>query len=327
MSERTEDQRIADSARRVLAIESDAVARAAEYVNADFIAACRTILPCTGRVVLTGMGKSGHIAAKIASTLASTGTPSFYVHPAEASHGDLGMITDEDVVLMISNSGETAELLALLPALRRKGCVLLSMTGNASSTMAKEANTHMLAAVEKEACPIGLAPTASSTVALALGDAMALALLEARGFSADDFALSHPGGALGKRLLLKAGDLMHGGEEIPRVAPDTTLDKALVEMTQKCLGMTAVADGDGVLLGVFTDGDLRRALGSGKGLAQTSISDAMTRDCAVISPEKMSTEALLVMQQKKIQALPVVTEGNRLVGVLHMHDLLRAGVV
>ena len=327
MSEQFDDRKIADSARKVLAIESAAVARAAEYINADFIAACRTVLICPGRVVLTGIGKSGHIAAKIASTLASTGTPSFYVHPAEAGHGDLGMITDEDVVLMISNSGETAELLALLPALKRKGCALLSMTGNASSTMANEANTHMLAAVEKEACPIGLAPTASSTVALALGDAMALALLEAKGFSADDFALSHPGGALGKRLLLKVGDLMHGGNEIPRVGPATTLDQALVEMTQKCLGVTTIVDDDDILLGIFTDGDLRRALSSGKSLTQTSISAAMTKDCAVISPEKMSTEALLMMQQKKIQALPVVTDGNKLAGVLHMQDLLRAGVV
>lgn len=320
------DDSIAASAKRVLAVESAAVSRAVDYVDSSFTAACRSILSCNGRTVLTGIGKSGHIAAKIASTLASTGTPAFYVHPAEASHGDLGMITSEDVVLMISYSGETTELITLLPALKRKGCKLLGMTGNASSTLASQSDTHILSAVEKEACPIGLAPTASSTVALALGDALALALLEARGFDADDFALSHPGGALGKRLLLKVSDLMHTGDEVPKVSPDTTLGDALIEIAQKRLGATTVVGSDGRLLGIFTDGDLRRSIDS-EGFMKKLISSAMTADYVAIAPEQLSSSALLLMQQHRIQVLPVVDHHKHLAGILHMQDLLKAGVV
>ena len=323
----TSDKNIRDSAIQVLTVESAAVARAVDYVNQEFIAASRAILDCGGRTVLTGMGKSGHIAAKIASTLASTGTPAFYVHPAEASHGDLGMITSDDVVLMISYSGETSEILALLPALRRKDCTIISITGNIESTMAGQSDIHILSTVEKEACPIGLAPTASSTVALALGDALALSLLQARGFSADDFALSHPGGALGKRLLLRVSDLMHSGDEIPTVSADTTLSEALVEMTRKRLGATTIVDSENVLLGIFTDGDLRRTLNQAKDFSNIAISSVMTKNCMTVNPDKLSTEALLLMQQKKIQVIPVVTENNQLAGMLHMQDLLKAGVI
>ncbi|MGV0005992.1 MAG: KpsF/GutQ family sugar-phosphate isomerase [Candidatus Porifericomitaceae bacterium WSBS_2022_MAG_OTU9] len=320
------DDSIAATAKRVLAVESAAVSRAVDYVDSAFTAACHSILSCNGRTVVTGIGKSGHIAAKIASTLASTGTPAFYVHPAEASHGDLGMITNEDVVLMLSYSGETAELLTLLPALKRKGCKLLSMTGNASSTLATQSDIHILSTVEKEACPIGLAPTASSTVALALGDALALALLEARGFNADDFALSHPGGSLGKRLLLKVCDLMHTGDDIPKVSPNTTLGDALIEMAQKRLGVTTVVESDGCLLGIFTDGDLRRSIDSGD-FMKKPIFSSMTADCVTIAPEQLSSSALLLMQQHRIQVLPVVDLHGHLAGILHMQDLLQAGVV
>jgi arabinose-5-phosphate isomerase len=315
------------SARKVIGIESRGIEELASRINGDFSKACQLILACPGRVVVSGMGKSGHIARKTAATLASTGTPSFFVHPGEASHGDIGMITPDDVVLLLSNSGETEEVLTILPFLKRQGNALIAMTGNPKSTLARDADAHLDASVSNEACPLGLAPTASTTAALVLGDALAIALLEARGFTADDFARSHPAGALGRRLL-KISDVMHIGDAIPSVRPDATLAEALMEMSRKGLGMTAIVDDAGLLQGVFTDGDLRRSLDDhAVDMRATSVSHAMSRNPKVIGPDKLAAEAAQLMEEFKIHALLVVDAGRHVVGALNIHDLLRARVV
>jgi arabinose-5-phosphate isomerase len=313
--------------REVLTIEAEAVARLAERIGAQFVSAVATCLACRGRLVVIGMGKSGHVASKLAATLASTGSPAFFVHPGEASHGDLGMITGDDVVIALSNSGETAELVTLLPLIKRLGVPLVAITGKEGSTLARAATVHLEARVEREACPLNLAPTASTTAALALGDALAVALLEARGFTKEDFARSHPGGSLGRRLLLTVGDLMHTGAELPRVAPDAPLGAALLEMTAKRLGMTAVCDAHGRVVGVFTDGDLRRALDRGIDVRAGRIDSVMTREPKLAAPEMLAGEALELMDSKRINGLLVVDGAGRLVGALGMHDLLRAGVL
>jgi len=314
-------------AREVLTIEAEAVARLADRVGDEFVRAVATCLACRGRLVVVGMGKSGHVASKLAATLASTGSPAFFVHPGEASHGDLGMITGDDVVIALSNSGETAELVMLLPLIKRLGVPLVALTGKAGSTLARAATVHLEARIEREACPLNLAPTASTTAALALGDALAVVLLEARGFTKEDFARSHPGGSLGRRLLLSVADLMHSGAELPRVAPDATLSAALLEMTAKRLGMTAVCDADGRVRGVFTDGDLRRALDKGVDVRSVGIEAVMTREPRLARPEMLAGEALELMDSKRINGLLVVDAEGRLVGALGMHDLLRAGIV
>ena len=314
-------------AREVLAIEAAAVAALQERVDAGFVRAVEVCLACKGRIVVLGMGKSGHIGSKLAATLASTGTPAFFVHPGEASHGDLGMITGDDVVLALSNSGETVELITLLPLIKRLGVPLVTLTGKPESTLARAAVANLDARVAKEACPLNLAPTASTTAALALGDALAVALLEARGFTRDDFARSHPGGSLGRRLLLSVGDLMHGGDALPRVGPDAPLTEALLEMSRKRLGMTAVVDGHDKVLGVFTDGDLRRTLDKGVDVRVARIGEVMTREPRVARPEMLAGEALELMDSKRINGLLVVDAEGRLVGALGMHDLLRAGVL
>ena len=298
-----------------------------ERLDDSFVRAHRMLLECRGRVVVSGVGKSGHIARKVASTLASTGTPAFFMHPAEASHGDLGMVAREDVLLAFSYSGESGELLAILPALRRRGTLLVAITGNPASTLAREADVHLDAAVAQEACTLNLAPTASTTAALALGDALAVTLLEARGFSADDFALSHPGGALGRRLLVHVSDVMHSGDAVPTVAEDATLGTTLIEMSRKGLGMTAVVDAAGVLCGVFTDGDLRRCLERDVDVRAVRVAEVMTRRPRSIEPDRLAAEAARLMQEHTIFSLLVVDAQGVLVGALNMHDLLRAGVV
>ncbi len=322
------DADLAASGRRVFEIEGQALAAVAARIDGDFSAACRLMLTAAGRVVCTGMGKSGHVARKIAATLASTGTPAFYVHPGEAGHGDLGMITDTDVVLALSYSGESDELLMLLPGLKRQGNKLIAMTGRADSSLAREADAHLDISVPAEACPLDLAPTSSTTASLAMGDALAVALLEARGFTADDFARSHPAGALGRRLLLHITDVMHSGDEVPRIGMEATVSDALVEMSRKRLGMTSVVDGDGRLLGLYTDGDLRRTLDDhGVDLRATRIADVMTRSPKTIGADALAVEAAQLMETHKISGLLVVDAGQRVVGALNIHDLLRARVV
>ena len=322
------DLKLQELALAVISTEAEAInGLCKEIRQPSFIAACRLMLACKGRVVVTGMGKSGHIAGKIAATLASTGTPAFFVHPGEASHGDLGMITVADVVLALSNSGETGELVTILPLIKRLNVPLITMTGNPQSTLSLAATANINVSVEKEACPLGLAPTASTTAALAMGDALAVALLESRGFTEEDFARSHPGGALGRRLLLLIDDLMHTGDAIPRVSIDTPLTEALVEMSRKGLGMTAIVDAQGKLAGVFTDGDLRRTIDHKIDLHDAVVRDVMTAGCKTVHPGMLAAEALQIMDSTKINALPVVNDGNELVGALNMHDLLRAGVV
>ncbi|OHX35718.1 D-arabinose 5-phosphate isomerase [Methylomonas sp. LWB] len=311
----------------VIQTEMQAVARLAERIDEAFVRACHLLLDCKGRVVVTGMGKSGHIAGKIAATLASTGTPGFFVHPGEASHGDLGMITRQDVVLALSNSGETGEILTILPIIKRLGVPLVAMTGNADSTLARMASVHLDVSVEQEACPLGLAPTASTTVALVMGDALAVSLLETRGFTRDDFALSHPGGSLGKRLLLRVEDMMHRGDEVPVVADDVLVSRALLEMTEKKLGMTAVVDADRKVVGVFTDGDLRRMLEKNLDVHITQVAQVMSRPGTVIDAGMLAAEAMRIMETKKINALLVVDHERVLQGALNTHDLLRAGIV
>ncbi len=296
-------------------------------INDDFVKACELMMACEGRVVVTGMGKSGHIAGKIAATLASTGTPACFVHPGEASHGDLGMITPKDVVLALSNSGETNELLTIVPIIKRFGASLISMTGNAKSALAREADINLDINVDKEACPLGLAPTSSTTVSLVMGDALAVALLEAKGFTEEDFALSHPGGSLGRRLLLHVADIMHTGEQIPKVSKDASLSEALLEMTRKNLGMTAIVDNNDVVLGIYTDGDLRRTLDKNIDVHTASIEDVMTKNCKTTQASVLAAEVLKLMEDHKINALLVVDGNNILTGALNMHDLLRAGVV
>ena len=322
-----DDAALQDTARRVLGIERDALDALLPRIDAGFARACRLLIGCRGRVVVTGMGKSGHIGGKIAATLASTGTPAFFVHPGEASHGDLGMITRDDAVIAISNSGETSEVLTILPLIKRMGVPLVSMTGRPGSTLAKAADVHLDVSVAQEACPLNLAPTASTTATLAMGDALAVALLEARGFTPEDFALSHPGGTLGRRLLLKVRDLMHGGEQIPKVGADATLSAALLEMTRKGLGMTAVVDADDRVLGIFTDGDLRRVLDANLDVRTSPITAVMTAGGKRIAAEQLAAEAVHLMEKHRITVLMVLDDENRIAGVLHMHDLLRAGVV
>ncbi|WP_147654165.1 KpsF/GutQ family sugar-phosphate isomerase [Vulcaniibacterium gelatinicum] len=318
----------AASGRRVFEIEARGLAAVAARIDGQFSAACRLMLECRGRVVCTGMGKSGHVARKIAATLASTGTPAFYMHPGEAGHGDLGMVTDADVVLALSNSGESDELLMLLPVLKRQGNRLIAMTGRATSTLAREADLHLDVSVPAEACPLDLAPTASTTAALAMGDALAVALLEARGFTAEDFARSHPAGALGRRLLLHIRDVMHHGEDVPKVRETASISETLVEMSRKRLGMSAVVDAEDRLLGLYTDGDLRRTLDDATvDLRHTRIAEVMTRTPKTIHADALAVEAAQLMEAHKINALVVVDDAGRVVGALNIHDLLRARVV
>lgn len=315
------------TARRVLELEARTLSELVATVDHNFTHACEHLLACRGRVIVTGMGKSGHIGNKIAATLASTGTPSFFVHPAEASHGDLGMITSDDAVIALSNSGETGEVLAILPVIKRKGALLIGVTGRADSTLARLADIHLLVAAREEACPLNLAPTSSTTAALAMGDALAIALLEARGFTAEDFALSHPGGALGRRLLLTVNDVMHSGERLPTVSSNASLSQALLEMTRKGLGMTTVIDEQDRLAGVFTDGDLRRMLDRGIDVRQAAITEVMSINPITITSGRLAAEALQIMESRKINGLIVCDEQQRPLGALNMHDLLRAGVV
>ncbi len=323
-----DDATLAASGRRVLATEARGLEAVSDRINGDFSRACRLLLACRGRVVCIGMGKSGHVARKIAATFASTGTPAFYVHPGEAGHGDLGMITDADAVLALSYSGESDEILTLLPVLKRQGNPLLAMTGRAQSTLAREADVHLDVSVPAEACPLHLAPTSSTTASMAMGDALAVALLEARGFTADDFARSHPAGALGRRLLLHIRDVMHAGDEVPMVAAGASLADALMEMSRKRLGMTAIVDGDGRLLGLYTDGDLRRTLADPAiDVHGARIADVMTRSPVAIDADALASEAARLMEDRKITMLVVLDDERRVVGALNIHDLLRARVV
>jgi len=321
------NQKLKELGLAVIETEAQAVAHLVERINENFVQACQLMLKCEGRIVVIGMGKSGHIGSKIAATLASTGSPAFFVHPGEASHGDLGMITAKDVVLALSNSGETEEILLILPLIKRLKVPLITLTGNPQSTLAKTAWINIDVSVEKEACPLGLAPTASTTATLVMGDALAIAMLEVRGFSAADFARSHPSGRLGRRLLLLTSDIMHIGEEIPTVPLTATLPQALLEMTQKSLGMTAVIDEQNHVVGIFTDGDLRRTLDKQTDIHHILIAEVMTTHCKTIAPTCLAVDALTMMQTFRINALLVVNEQNRLIGALNMHDLLRAGVV
>ncbi len=314
-------------ARRVLEIEAAAVAGLAARLDARFDRACELCLACRGRVVVTGMGKSGHVAGKVAATLASTGTPAFFVHPGEASHGDLGMITRADLLIAISNSGETGEIVTILPILKRLAIPLITLTGNMRSTLAEAATVALDIGVQEEACPLNLAPTASTTAALAMGDALAVALLESRGFTREDFALSHPGGTLGRRLLLRVDDVMHTGDSIPLVSTQTPLSAGLVEMSRKGLGMTGVLNAGDRLAGIFTDGDLRRVLDRGIDVHNTPMKDVMTPNCKTVSTGMLAAEAVHMLEQYKINALLVVNARGEVVGALNVHDLLRAGVM
>ncbi len=313
--------------REVIRLEAETLKQLAERVNGQFALACRIIHECQGRVVVTGMGKSGHIGGKIAATLSSTGTPAFFVHPGEASHGDIGMIMPQDVVLAISNSGATEEILTILPIIKRMGVKLIALTGNTDSGIARQADAVLDCAVEKEACPLNLAPTASTTAALAMGDALAVALLKARGFTTEDFARSHPAGKLGRRLLLYVSDIMHTGDQIPLVHDDAGLREALLEMTGKGLGMTAVVDKQNRLVGIITDGDLRRILHRGVDVHTAKAVDVMTRDPKTETADRLAAESVYFMRTHKINGLFVVDADNRVLGALNMHDLLRAGVM
>ena len=321
------DPELVELGRVALTIEADAVSVLARRIGTDFARACRLVLACGGRVVVTGMGKSGHIAGKIAATFASTGTPAFFLHPAEAVHGDIGMITRDDLVLALSNSGETAEILMLVPVLKRLGVPLVALTGQPGSALARAADVHLDVSVPAEACPLNLAPTASTTATLAMGDALAVALLRMRGFTEEDFARSHPGGSLGRRLLMHVEDVMHVGAEVPRVAPDDTVSAGLLEMSKKGLGITSIVDSDGRLIGVFTDGDLRRALDRRIDVHITPMRSVMTPGSRTIGPRELAAEAVLLMERHRITALLVVDGGGMVVGALNVHDLLRAGVM
>lgn len=311
----------------VLKAEADAINALIDRVDEKFHTACEMVLACNGRIVVTGMGKSGHIGNKIAATLASTGTPAFFMHPGEASHGDLGMITEQDLVIALSNSGEVAEIITLLPLLKRLPVPLIALTGNSSSTLAEMADINLDVGVEKEACPLGLAPTSSTTASLAMGDALAIAVLEARGFTEQDFARSHPGGSLGRRLLLRVKDIMHTGKRVPVVSSDSGLKLALLEMSNKGLGMTAIADDNNHLLGIYTDGDLRRTLDSNADIHNALIKDYMTTNCVTIDAEQIASAALTLMDNNAINALIVTDQQGLIQGALNMHDLLRAGIV
>ena len=322
-----DDAALLELGRQSLAIEADAVASLARRLDIDFVRACRAVLACHGRVVVTGMGKSGHIAGKIAATFASTGTPAFFLHPAEASHGDVGMITRDDLLVALSNSGETDEILALVPTLKRMGVPLIALTGSPTSALARAATVHIDVSVPAEACPLNLAPTASTTASLAMGDALAVALLRLRGFTEQDFARSHPGGSLGRRLLLHVADVMHTGSEIPQVGPDSVVADGLLEMSRKGLGITSVVAADGRLLGVFTDGDLRRTLDRRLDVHATAMRAVMTANCRTIGARELAVEAVLLMEKHRITALLVVDDERRVIGALNVHDLLRAGVM
>jgi len=311
----------------VVKIEQQALSLLVSKINHDFAKACELLLACEGRIVVIGMGKSGHIGNKIAATLASTGSPAFFVHPGEASHGDLGMITDKDVVLALSNSGETNEITTLLPVIKRLSVPLISLTGNPNSSLATFADVNLDTGVEKEACPMNLAPTASTTTALVMGDALAVALLETKGFTENDFALSHPGGSLGRRLLLKVEDIMHTGEQVPVVSENTSVSDTLIEMTNKRLGMTCIINDESSLCGIFTDGDLRRTLAKNLDLNSTAIKDVMTLKGKTIEGEKLAVEAINLMEENAITSLVIVDKNNRPIGALNMYDLLKAGVV
>lgn len=326
----TTDLEITDFKQLGLAVidtELTAVEALRSRINDDFSTACNLMLACEGRIVVTGMGKSGHIGGKIAATLASTGSPAFFVHPGEASHGDLGMITPKDVVIALSNSGNTLELLTIIPILKRFGVPLITLTGNPRSTLATEADVNLDVSVAQEACPHGLAPTSSTTVSLVMGDALAIALLQARGFTPEDFALSHPGGTLGRRLLCHVGDIMHKAEKIPKVDKQATVSAALMEMTRKGLGMTAVVDDHDQLLGIYTDGDLRRSLDRGIDIHTAPIEAVMTRNCRTTNEHELAVKALKLMDDFNINGVLVTDDSNKLIGALNMHDLLRAGVV
>ena len=314
-------------ARQVLRIEADAVLALSGRIDESLLRALSLILNCPGRVIVCGIGKSGHVGHKIASTLASTGTPACFVHPAEASHGDLGMITADDVVIAISNSGESTELLNILPSIKRQGAKLIAMTGNAKSSLARDADVHLDAGVAQEACPLNLAPTASTTAALALGDALAVALLDARGFGAEDFARSHPGGSLGRRLLIRMRDVMRSGEAIPVVAPEASVTEAIREITRGSIGMTVVASPERKVLGIFTDGDVRRAILRNLDLQSLTVTDVMTRNPRTMGHEKLAAEAVEVMERYKINQIPVVDDDGCLVGALNMHDLFQAKAI
>lgn len=322
----TRDELLALAA-NVLDIEARAVDALKDRLNDDFVNACELCMATPGRIVVTGMGKSGHVSNKIAATLASTGTPSFFMHPAEASHGDLGMLTSQDLLLAISYSGETTEVVTILPVVKRLGARLVSVTGNPKSTMAQAADVHLDISVEEEACPLKLAPTASTTATLAMGDALAIALLEKRGFTAEDFARSHPSGSLGKRLLLRVSDVMRSGDRVPRVRADVTLRDALLEMTEKGLGMTAIVDGENHILGIYTDGDLRRTLDTGADIRTTKIRDVMHTNCTTTSPDVLAAEALHLLEENKITSLLVADEDGDLIGALNIHDLFREGLM
>jgi arabinose-5-phosphate isomerase len=321
------DESLVELGRQALSVEIDGLRAQLPRLGTDFARACRICLNCRGRIVVTGMGKSGHIGGKIAATLASTGTPSFFVHPGEASHGDIGMITRDDAVLALSNSGETAEILTILPVIKRLGVPLIAFTGNSDSALARIATVHLDIRVPAEACPLNLAPTASTTAALAAGDALAVALLKARGFTEEDFARSHPAGALGRRLLLHVKDVMRTGAALPKVPPGVPLTEGLMEMTRKGLGMTVIVDERDRVLGVFTDGDLRRALDRAADLHRTRMDEVMTRQAKRIGADALAAEAVLLMETHRITSLIVVGADEVLVGALNVHDLLRAGVV
>lgn len=327
MSDKLTNDELLDLAREVLAIESRAVDSLRSRLDENFIAACELCKNVAGRIVVTGMGKSGHVSNKIAATLASTGTPAFFMHPAEASHGDLGMITSQDLLLAISYSGETAEVVTILPVVKRIGAKLLSITGNPNSTMAKAADVHLDISVSEEACPLNLAPTASTTATLAMGDALAVALLKLRGFTAEDFARSHPSGSLGKRLLLRVSDVMRSGDRVPAVKDDVSLRDGLMEMTDKGLGMTAIVDNDFRVTGIFTDGDLRRTLDTGADIHTTRIRDVMHSDCKTTSADILAAEALHLLEENKITSLLVTDADNKLIGALNIHDLFREGLM
>ncbi|MCW8963118.1 MAG: KpsF/GutQ family sugar-phosphate isomerase [Gammaproteobacteria bacterium] len=310
----------------VLKTEAKSISDLVSRIDEHFVKACQLMLACTGRIVVTGMGKSGHIANKIAATLASTGTPAFFMHPGEASHGDLGMITPQDVVIALSNSGTTEEIISIVPLIKRLGVPLIAMTGDTQSELAQEADIHLDISVEKEACPLGLAPTASTTASLAMGDALAVALLDRRGFTEQDFAQSHPGGRLGRRLLLHIGDIMHTGDDIPRVSADVTLSQAMLEMTRAGIGMTAITNGNEEVLGIFTDGDLRRVFEDRIDPHEALIDSVMTRHCTTVKADILAAEGLKVMQEKRINSLLVINDDQQLIGALNMHTLLRSGV-
>ena len=321
------DENLVDVARQALGIEIEGLQAQLPRLGAEFARACRICLACRGRIVVTGMGKSGHIAGKIAATLASTGTPAFFVHPGEASHGDIGMITRDDAVLALSNSGETDEILTIIPVIKRLGVPLVALTGNPNSTLSRMATVHLDIGVPAEACPLNLAPTASTTAALGVGDALAVALLKARGFTEEDFARSHPAGNLGRRLLLHVKDVMRTGSDVPKVLADTPLSEGLMEVTRQGLGMTAVVDSDDRVIGIFTDGDLRRALYASADLRTTPMHELMTRRAKTVQATMLAAEAVHLMEQYRITSLLVVDADDRVVGALNVHDLMCAGVV